>query len=119
MLNKCVGSQTQKWKYSRDLRYIQNVAEGRCLVPDTVDKASKRVRLTLGRCPNDSDQLYQWSFSGGKIRNQRAVSSGNNLVIEATRAIKRNDQEEFVVVVPTLSIVDVNRVDYQTWKPSQ
>lgn len=115
VLSKCDRSRSQEWAFNRDRKYLSNIAEGRCLVPNTGDKTTKKVRLTLRPCPDVIDKSFQWNFSNNKIRNKRRTSSGSTQVIEAIRAIKNVNGDKSVVIVPTLSILDANKGDYQKW----
>ena len=137
VLEHCNKSRQQQWTFNKGSRYIRNTMTGGCLVPNMNDQASKRIRLALHPCPAHGSSVpgsisgqrqqaananiamspFQWGFSRGHIRNSRASSGGNMLVIEAVRVLRRNSRGgEDVIFLPILSASNAAKKDFQVWR---
>jgi hypothetical protein len=114
VMDKCRKIPEQRWRISERNGYIHSgMDDDLCVVPNTDDTSTKKVRIILKECPRFKKQGFEWKFSRNSrenfmIINGKTTLNGKSLVIKAARTVKRFqflDTEE-VAMVPILATME-------------
>ena len=123
VMEHCRKIPEQRWRFSERDGYIHSGMDDHlCVVPNTDDTSSKRIRLILKECPSYRKEGFKWKFSQTDnenivIMNGKTTSKGTTLVIEAARAVRRYQfsNKKDIIMVPTLATMET-RDKGQLWK---
>lgn len=119
-------SAKQSWRLNPETAYIHSaVDESKCLAPNVESddeninrnyNEKKRTRLIVKTCPYFTENIFLWHFSpDGLMKNKKKDVNGHPFIVQASRGLKQNGNQEELLLIPTLSRYSYNLNEYYRW----